>query len=70
MVQITIHTRQVHSATVGTTYVGLLRIHISRPTGGDVRYSESTEIPRLAREDALADARRLRDVLLQRSHTA
>jgi hypothetical protein len=69
MSRITIHARTAHTkslcvraARTGTTYVGFIAVE-----DGPARWTQSTQMHRLTREDALADAAEARESLLRLS---
>jgi hypothetical protein len=63
--RITIHARKARTTSLGITYVGYIAVH-----DGPSRWTESTQIHRLTRADALADAEFERQDLVSRSSHA
>jgi hypothetical protein len=62
MATITIHARKAHTKSLGTTYVGFIAVE-----DGLARWTQSTQMHRLTRQDALADAAEERETLLRLS---
>jgi hypothetical protein len=62
MVRITLHVRKAQTRSLGITYVGFIPVQ-----DGPARWTQSTQMHRLTREDALADAAEERATLLRLS---
>lgn len=63
--RITIHARKAHTKTLGTTYVGYIRIQTyCTDLRREVSWPQSSDIHRLTRAEALDDAQELRDAAL------